>query len=389
MDESDAYFRRMTTLAEQQRLPMWRVRAYALLASNDLLRDAALDRVVQARDEAMRIGAVAWGHSLEASLALYHVLRGEYAEAEELLDRCLPAADRLGLVEVARYATVARATLAAHRGRHRDMDHALDDFRRRGGEQSDHQPIALGLCRAVCALLDEDVDAAHAALAREAEHGHHNPSVYTMTGRYGLSVLLGAMRGDLDLAACEVALEEPPSHLRWNRQFALLGHAVLLGRTGRHAEAEKAFAAAQDAAEPFRMARHLGARLVAEAAIADGWGDPTGWLRDAEEYFHSADVPAAALACRSLLRRAGATVGHRRQGYEAVPEALRRVGVTTREYEVLVLLLDRLGNKEIAGRLYISPRTVEKHVASLLVKTGQDARPALVAYITTTLGAPH
>ena len=69
------------------------------------------------------------------------------------------------------------------------------------------------------------------------------------------------------------------------------------------------------------MARHLGARLVAEAAIADGWGDPTGWLRDAEEYFHSADVPAAALACRSLLRRAGATVGHRRQGYEAVPEA--------------------------------------------------------------------
>jgi len=63
--------------------------------------------------------------------------------------------------------------------------------------------------------------------------------------------------------------------------------------------------------------------------------------------------------------------------------------VTTREYEVLVLLLDRLGNKEIAGRLYISPRTVEKHVASLLVKTGQDARPALVAYITTTLGAPH
>jgi DNA-binding NarL/FixJ family response regulator len=36
-----------------------------------------------------------------------------------------------------------------------------------------------------------------------------------------------------------------------------------------------------------------------------------------------------------------------------------------------------LSNKDIAARLYLSPRTVEKHVASLLLKTGTADRAAL------------
>ncbi|MFP5333204.1 MAG: response regulator transcription factor [Acidimicrobiia bacterium] len=37
--------------------------------------------------------------------------------------------------------------------------------------------------------------------------------------------------------------------------------------------------------------------------------------------------------------------------------------VTRREYEVLGLLSQRLSNREIADRLYISVRTVESHVS--------------------------
>jgi DNA-binding CsgD family transcriptional regulator len=48
--------------------------------------------------------------------------------------------------------------------------------------------------------------------------------------------------------------------------------------------------------------------------------------------------------------------------------------VTGREYEVFGLLADRLGNKAIAARLHISPRTVEKHLASLVAKAGQPNR---------------
>ncbi|WP_460806245.1 response regulator transcription factor [Micromonospora zhanjiangensis] len=53
------------------------------------------------------------------------------------------------------------------------------------------------------------------------------------------------------------------------------------------------------------------------------------------------------------------------------------MGITVREYEVLILLGERLGNRPIADRLHISPRTAEKHVASLISKTGAPGRGAL------------
>jgi len=51
-------------------------------------------------------------------------------------------------------------------------------------------------------------------------------------------------------------------------------------------------------------------------------------------------------------------------------------GVTFREFEVAKLMAERFGNKDIAFRLHISPRTVEKHVASLLQRTGCPDRAA-------------
>jgi DNA-binding NarL/FixJ family response regulator len=96
-----------------------------------------------------------------------------------------------------------------------------------------------------------------------------------------------------------------------------------------------------------------------------------------EEYFHSVGQITAAGACRSLLRRAGAAAPQRRDGRERIPPELLHLGLTVREYEVLVLLTDRHGNKDIARQLFISPRTVEKHVASLMTKTGLRDRADL------------
>jgi predicted ATPase/DNA-binding CsgD family transcriptional regulator len=55
-----------------------------------------------------------------------------------------------------------------------------------------------------------------------------------------------------------------------------------------------------------------------------------------------------------------------------------RGGVTRRESEVLALVGQRLSNREIADRLYISVRTVESHVSSLLTKLGVTERRDLV-----------
>ena len=77
-----------------------------------------------------------------------------------------------------------------------------------------------------------------------------------------------------------------------------------------------------------------------------------------------------AAACRGLLRRAGAPVPRQRPGGGELPGQLRALGVTEREADVLRLVAQGLGNREIAERMFLSPRTVEKHVASLLAKTG-------------------
>ena len=60
-----------------------------------------------------------------------------------------------------------------------------------------------------------------------------------------------------------------------------------------------------------------------------------------------------------------------------MPAALIAAGVTAREAEILDLLADRLSNREIAELLFLSPRTVEKHVAALLAKLGGEDRGGL------------
>jgi DNA-binding NarL/FixJ family response regulator len=63
-----------------------------------------------------------------------------------------------------------------------------------------------------------------------------------------------------------------------------------------------------------------------------------------------------------------------------VPDDLADLGVTPREVEVLALLGHGLSNRDIAARLYLSPRTVEKHVENLSRKIAARSRNELIAY---------
>ena len=60
------------------------------------------------------------------------------------------------------------------------------------------------------------------------------------------------------------------------------------------------------------------------------------------------------------------------------------VGISAREAEVLAAVGDHLTNAEIGARLFISVRTVESHVSSLLRKLQVDDRRALAAVAATT-----
>lgn len=63
-----------------------------------------------------------------------------------------------------------------------------------------------------------------------------------------------------------------------------------------------------------------------------------------------------------------------------------REALSDREVDVLGLVADGLGNREIAGRLGLSPRTVEHHLAHSYAKlglSGRSARAAAAAFIVT------
>ena len=117
--------------------------------------------------------------------------------------------------------------------------------------------------------------------------------------------------------------------------------------------------------------------FAAEAAISRGFTDPVALLRNAETSFADLGLQRCATSVRGLLKSVGAAAPRRRAGDDPLDDALRRAGVTAREADVLGLLADRLTNRQIAERLYVSPRTVEKHVASLALKLDAADRVAL------------
>lgn len=64
-----------------------------------------------------------------------------------------------------------------------------------------------------------------------------------------------------------------------------------------------------------------------------------------------------------LFRRPAAT-----EGFERNDRAVASLGVSEREFEVLEQLAAGRSNKEIAGKLNVSPNTVKTHVARLYEK---------------------
>ncbi len=122
--------------------------------------------------------------------------------------------------------------------------------------------------------------------------------------------------------------------------------------------------------DPYRTAY---ARLrVAEILLS------TGADRDeAAEHLSVATATARRIGAGGLVSRAEDVGRRARLRVEAAPENPYRL--TSREAEVLGLVADGLSDREIGARLFISHRTVERHVSNLLSKLGAARRSELVA----------
>jgi DNA-binding CsgD family transcriptional regulator len=377
LDEATDWFRRARDHAETRRMPIQRVVSEVMEAGVTCLVHGDVGDLVRARRHALDIGLLPMAYEVDGILAMQQVLRGEYEAAGRAIDECLSVATRLRLGRIVPYLLASRAVLAAHRGARDDMERVLGDLTELGGQAGYEQPMSYGLARTFCALLEGDLDAAEREQASAVALDLENPSTNYLSGRYGLSVLMAVRAGRAGWSHLEALAGSSAVEMRWNAQFIGLARAVLHGRDGDRAAAVREAGAAVEAAAIYPTAGHVGRWMVAGTAHADGWGEPEAWLWAAEAYFHDGGVPVMAGACRSALRSIGAPVRQRRDGLERVPESLRLLGVTSREWDVGELLGQGLGNKAVARRLHISPRTVEKHVASLMMKTAAEHRDAL------------
>ncbi|WP_427924752.1 helix-turn-helix transcriptional regulator [Streptomyces sp. cg40] len=372
-----AHFARAGAIAELHRLPDLRVSAEVHLARSALRSDGQPAGLEEVQRRALRLSVLPLAHETGCVLALDQVRRGEFEAAGRRIREGLTAATRLRLGPVAAMLRLAEAVRFAHQGRRAEMEEALDELAPGVDDAPGVRAMSYGLARAFCSLLEENHDAAEQEFAQALAYDRENPGAgeFGAHDLYGVMLLRGVLAGRAGRRH-HADVARAADGTRWNRQFTGAAHAVLLGREGRPVEATAAATAALEAAAPYPVARNLCLRLVSRSAYEDGWGEPVDWVREAEEYFHGVGVPTVAAACRSLLRGMGAPVRQRRSGTEHVPPDLRRCGVTGREFEVARLLVERNGNKDIADWLHISPRTVEKHVASLLRKTGHPDRAA-------------
>ncbi|HEX8864802.1 MAG TPA: helix-turn-helix transcriptional regulator, partial [Lentzea sp.] len=356
--EARQHIQRWLHVAEQHGLAAWRLRALLELGITDKYLTIGVDTLHTARRAAENAGAIVIMIAADLHLGATYIVRGEYDKAAEHGTQAKQAAEKLGLHALRALAIAIEAGIASMHGNRKATDQALAQLRDHGGSEE-----IWAYSSAVCALMEEQYDRALAELDA-IEDEVTEPRILRGTFYQGPRLLVRVAHGLAHWQEYDRLADSHLAQVRLHRTYFAWSRAILHGRDGQVDKANAAAAEALALSTGLGLPRHLGLRLAGPAALQDGWGEPLEWLREAEEHFHRFDVPAAA-ACRALLREAGAPQQRRRRDHGTVPAELRKAGVTVREFEVLRLVVERFGNAEIAERLFLSPRTVERHVASL------------------------
>lgn len=343
------------------------------------------------RTLAARYGALVTVASMDlarADLALLTYERGACLEAAQ---DCVDACRRYGLA----MEPVAHLWLAGAHALSGDATAMLASIADALAPDP-HDPRILGdlygRVLVTAAFVDDDLDRLPELLDTMIEHVRRAPpttSVYP--GRLTWALLHTIDDDDLGASArAELAAAERTG-LGLYRTTGELIEAVAMGRQGDRARATERFARSFEEMRSHRLGAgtlYIQVILAAQAALRDGWGDPARWLREAEAFFSTGGYDGLARRCRLMLREAGAPMPRKGRGKSDVPIGLRALGVTSREVDVLRLVAAGRSNKDVAAELFLSPKTVERHLSSLFNRLGVANRRDLVEKAAPHLGGP-
>ncbi len=376
--DSTRHFEQALAVASSHGLGAWRVRAMMEVAIDRVFRDGVFGPLLAAREVAESAGALVSVAVIDLHLAGINLVSGRREIGLEIAERCVDDCRRYRL-SMLPIALLHVADGHALHGDNRRAEAAMDEVLSHDDGSPEVEAAVWGWVRGDMAFVAGDEERWLECLDRamDALRGHEGTVPFPFRAMWPL------LRTAADRDGAAAREEVRASHV-----MVVLGNswpldvadAIELGRGGRHAEAEEVFGEAARRLgddEWSRWQRHRVRLVAARPALRDGWGDPASWLREAEVYFDTAGYPDVAARCRRIAREAGLTVRRRGRGDSVVPPSLAARGVSSREMDVLHQLVARATNREIGDRLHLSVRTVEKHVASLMLKLEAGSRREL------------
>lgn len=379
MDAARAAFERAYKIATREDFAVRRIAALHELGTVDIMEDGSTARLCEARELANKSGALSTMTAIDLELANGWSMSADLDRAMASALECRERASRIGARRIEASALSVQAFIHGVRGDRRHAERAAEEAERLLPGDAELLLTTWGQARVAASLFLDD----HGRAMRESTKGisyAFQAALQSPRRAWGFHALLQAVLGGDGRVALQQARAAAPA-AGWNRGYLAYAEAVIEGRAGHSARATALAQEGDDFLLPWApWWNHLVRRLVAPSALADGWGQPRSWLRDATAEFEVSGHARLASACRGLLRQAGERVPRAGRGNAQVPPQMRRLGITSREMDVFLLVARGFSNTEIAAKLYISPKTVETHIASLVAKTGQTGRRELVAH---------
>jgi DNA-binding CsgD family transcriptional regulator/tetratricopeptide (TPR) repeat protein len=377
LEAARAAFSAAEQLARDHDLPVERVSALHELGTVDLLVNGSTGALEAALGLAQDAGMLGLAATLDVQIAA-SLLHKDADAALQHAQRSAEHARRLRMDQLRATALFFQAAAHAHRRDTAAMQRCVQAAEELAPHDLDVNAGIWGAVHAHVALINDNRRLLAGCLDKAMEYLRASPTTAPAPTR-GLWALVRTLDDRDGAAACA---EARPSVVNWEN-WALLSYAdaVEAGRRGEPGQADAYLAAADAAMAERTWWRHRIRLLLADAALADGWGDPVGWAREALPAFIRRGDDRLAARCRDVLRRAGAPVPRQGRGDTPVPAELSRCGVTSREMDILQLVAQGLSNGDIARRLVLSPRTVETHVTNLLAKTGAEGRAGLISLV--------
>jgi DNA-binding CsgD family transcriptional regulator/tetratricopeptide (TPR) repeat protein len=367
-DVARAAFEEAYECAARSALPVFRVKSLQELGTIDMLETLGTARFEEARREALAAGAISMVAMVDLQLAAAYSARGQAGLTLEAAGRCEEASRQFGLASLP---TSIALQAVAHglSGNRTAMEALASQARAIDGDGATVEMTTLANGLALYHLGEGQFPEALDAMDRAMDVLRGVGGAHDFPGRWALLRTVTDAGGEQARDECRrLSFDTAMS-----RATLTVADAVAAGREG--GDAASIFAAADRALGRIEsgFTRSLARLLAAPCAYRDGWGEPAVWLREALPNFEQLGLPNFAGQCRAALRAMGEPVPRRpRSEAPRVTGLLAARGVTPREAEVLAQIAAGRSNREIAGVLHLSVRTVEKHVERLLMKTGHS-----------------